>query len=317
MRRTIRAAVVAAMTFGLLIAGTGAAQASPNVADGASPPALLNARAAAGAAGGIGFTTSWFTGIIAAGASQNWAWTPLATTPATAAYVVGFNPSGASTSATCPFEMTSSRYVQQPGGGRQFHFTIKNIGSIACGATILLTMLTGSTIGSTGSVSPGGSQTHLWTNLPVGMTFLAGLQPSGATSTSPCQFQVTRTWYVQQPGAARQFWFTIKNVGAITCQADLHLANTTGGSTYTTGSLNPGVSKTNTWNNANPVTSAYLIGLAPGSAYPDACQMEVTRLYYRQRINSDGSSERELSITVKNVGTAACQAIVYLPRIAA
>jgi hypothetical protein len=304
-----RTAVLGAATLGMVIAATGTAQA------GVKPsPKPGDARAAAAAAGTIGPLSSWFTGTVAAGASQVWTWNNAASNTA---YIVGYNPTGASTTATCQFETTSSRYLQRPGGERQFQFTTKNVGSIACGATILFTSLPASVIGSTGGVDPGETQVHLWTNLPWGWSFLAGLNVSGATSSTPCQFQVTRSWYVQPSGGLREFWMTIKNVGTIACQAEVLLGATSGGSSFTPGHLDPGASRTKTWNNANPVTSAYLIGLSPASASPNQCQQEVTRLVYRQRINTDGSSERELSITVKNVGTAGCGGLILLPTIAA
>lgn len=309
MKGTVRAAVLVATALGLLIATAGTAQAGQR-----SQPSMLDARAAATAAGRIGITSSWFTGTVAAGGSQGWIWN---NAPSDAAYVVGFNPSGASTSATCQFQVTSSRYVQQWGGEREFHFTIKNVGSIACGATILLTAVSSSVISSTGGVSPGGTQVHLWTNLPWHTNWVVGINPSGATSSAACQFQVVRSWYVQPSSGYRQFWFEIKNVGGITCQADLRLASTTVNSSFNSGYMSPGATWSATWNNANPVTSAYLVGLGPASASPNQCQLEVTRLIYRQRINSDGSSERELRVTIKNVGTVSCSGLVQLRTIAA
>src|SRR5687768_9900112 len=122
MKRTICAVIVAAVALGAQVATASAAHAGPK-----SPDGQLDARAAAAASGSIGINSTWYSGTVAAGASQGWTWN---NAPATAAYIVGFNPSGASTSSTCSFEVTSSRYVQQYGGEREFQFWIKNIGSI-------------------------------------------------------------------------------------------------------------------------------------------------------------------------------------------
>lgn len=324
MRGTVRAATaVAAMTLGLLVMATGTAQAGAGAPGGdkASPqPALLDARAAAMAEGGaavaegVGINATWFTGTVPAGGSQGWVWNNAS---ATLNYLVGFNPVGASTLNPCQFEVTSTRYVQQFGGEKEFQFTLRNISSIACGATVQLTWVSSWSIGSTGGLNPGQTQTWLWNNLPAGQIFLVGLTPSGSTSTAPCQIQVVRTWYTKQPGSDRELWFQLRNVGSIACQADVRLANPAGSFSFGAGSIGAGGSVTWTWNNANPVTSAYLLGMTPADASPNACSLEITRLFYRQVINSDGSSERELSITVRNIGSVTCSGTVNLTTIAA
>ncbi|MEQ4304631.1 hypothetical protein ABNF97_25175 [Plantactinospora sp. B6F1] len=43
--------------------------------------------------------------------------------------------------------------------------------------------------------------------------------------------------------------------------------------------------------------------------------MQITRHYYRQVINSNGSAERELVLTLKNIGSAQCSARPLLSRI--
>lgn len=317
MRGTIRAATVAvAMTLGLLVVATGTAQASAGTPerDKSGSQALLDARAAATAEGGIGINATWFTGTVPAGGTQGWVWNNAA---ADLNYLVGFNPTGASTAAACQFEVTSTRYVQQFGGEKEFQFTIRNAGSIACGATVQLTWVSSWSIGSTGGLSPGQTQTWLWNNLPAGQIFLVGLTPSGSTSSAPCQIQVVRTWYTKQPGSDRELRFQLRNVGSIACQADVRLANPAGSFSFGAGSIGAGGSVTWTWNNANPVTSAYLLGLTPTDASPNACSLEITRLIYRQVINADGSSERELHITVRNVGSVTCSGTVNLTTIAA
>ncbi|MER5457620.1 hypothetical protein ABT008_22855 [Micromonospora sp. NPDC002389] len=314
----IRAAVVAATVLGLLVAAAGMAQA-----DSASQPALRDARAAAavsdgiGAAakGGIGIAATWFTGTVAVGGTQGWTWN---NAPADAAYVVGYNPAGATTSTMCQFETISSQYVQLWGGQRQFQFTLRNVGSIACGATVQLAAVSSSSYASTGGVSPGGTQTHLW-NIPWHTNWVVGLNPSGATSSAACQFQVTRTWFVQ-PGAAgalRQFWVEVKNVGSIACQTDIRLGSTAVSYSFNIASMASGATWSTTWNNANPVTSAYLVGASPQGSYPITCQFEVTRMIYRQRINTNGTSERQILISFKNLGGTTCGGLAELQTLAA
>src|SRR6266480_3880370 len=128
--------------------------------------------------------------------------------------------------AACKFEVTSTSYVQKPSGEREFHFTIRNTGALACGTNILLTSLPNS-VGawSTGGVNQGASVTKHWNHAnPLTTSYLVGVSPMGATSTTSCQFAVTRTWYKQQPGGERELWFTVKNVGTIACSANLLVA---------------------------------------------------------------------------------------------
>jgi hypothetical protein len=319
MRGRIRAAVLAATALSMLIASTGTALAGQP-----SSSSFRDARAAAMASGGngvavnggAGIAATWFTGTIAAGGTQGWTWT---NAPANAAYVVGYNPVGATTSSMCQFETISSQYVQLWGGQRQFQFVLKNAGSISCGATVLLTAVASGVVGSTGGVSPGGSQVHYWTNLPWNTNWVASLNPTGATSSAACQFRVTRSWYVQQQQApsSRQFWWEVKNVGTIACQADLRLASTTVVASFSVATVAPGVTWSPTWTNANPLTSAYLVGVSPQGTYPTPCQFEVTRMIYRQRINTNGSSERQIQISFKNVGAVTCGGLAELQTIAA
>jgi hypothetical protein len=231
--------------------------------------------------------------------------------------VVGFSPVGASTSEPCVFQTTRTWYQQQPGGEREFWFTIKNIGDIACGTDILLTSLVNG-VGPwpTGGIDPGWTTTKHWNNAnPLTTSYVVGLAPSGATATQPCQFQVIRTWYQQQPGGEREFWFTIKNVGAIACQANILLAGVASTDISSTGTLAPGSGVTKHWNNANPLNNVYIVGASPQGATGSACQFEVTNTWYRQLINPP--AEREFYFTLTNVGSISCGADILLASVAA
>lgn len=320
MRRRIRAALLAVTALGMVIASTGVAQAGDS--SGSSQSSLRDGRAAAtasgglgkAATGGVGIAATWFTGTVAAGGTQGWTWN---NAPADAAYVVGYNPAGATTSAACQFETIDTRYVQLFGGQRQFQFILKNVGSIACGATVQLTAVTSTALVNTGGISPGGTSTFLW-NVPWSTIWVAGLNPSGATSSSACQFQVSRIWTVQPGSSLRQIWVEVKNVGAVTCQTDVRLGSTSIGSQFSLGGNVPaGGTWATTWNNANPVTSAYVIGPSPQGSWPTFCQFEVTRVVYIQRINSDGSSQRQIAMWFKNLSTISCGGTIYLQTIAA
>jgi hypothetical protein len=278
--------------------------------DGRAAAAAEGVRGMALTPGLQGLVSSWYSGSVAAGATQHWYWNNSSTT---AAFTVGLSPTGASTTGPCKFEVIRTWDVQQYGGEREFHFYIKNTGSIACGTNILLSSQTRSSTWSTGGIEAGASKSWTWNNAnPVTASHIVGVSPSGATSSNSCQLEVTRTWYVEQPLGEREFKFTVKNVGAIACQGDIQLAViTNAASSWSTGSMAAGTSKSWVWNNANPLDRVYAPGLSP-SAGLTACQLEVTKSYYQQKINTDGTTEREYYLTVANVGSVTCSGTLLL-----
>lgn len=260
---------------------------------------------------------TWYSGSVEAGASQSWTWNNA--NPLTAAYQVGFSPTGAATSAACQFEMTRSWYEQLASGERKFSFDMKNVGSVACATTVLLGQIDASTSWSTGGLNPGQTQSWTWNNAnPLTASYVVGLSPTGATSSSNCRFEVTRTWYEQLASGERKFHFDVRNSGSIACVADVRLAWAGANSTFTTGSIGAGATAAWYWNNANPTTVAYAVGLKPaGASTSGSCQLQVTRNFYLQQINADGTTQRRLYVAVRNLGSAACSATVLLTNISA
>jgi hypothetical protein len=284
--------------------------------------AALDGRAAAAAEGVremgmtpglMGLVSSWYSGSVAPGVTQHWYWN---NSSATAAFKVGLSPTGASTTGPCQFEVTRSWDVQQYGGEREFHFNIKNIGSIACGTNILLGSQTRSATWATGGIAAGASKSWTWNNAnPLTASHVIGVAPSGATSGNPCELEVTNTWYSQQPTTGeRELKFTVKNTGAIACQGDIQLAVITNvNSSWSSGFLSPGATKTWVWNNANPLDRIYATGVSPtGAAGAYSCDLKVSRTYYQQKINTDGTAEREYYLTIQNVGSLTCAGDVLL-----
>jgi len=255
-----------------------------------------------------------FTGTMAAGAEQYWIWTNIGLNTA---YRVGFNPAGASTSSPCSFEVVNDFYERLASGERRYHFIFRNISGISCGATVLLSAASAVTGPSAGGMNPGETKvlTH---NLGQDGTnaYLAGLVPSGATSSQTCQFKVLRTWYhrLRQGDVSTPTYLKVEvqNVGAITCVANLEVGSDPVDSLLPTYTLNPGQQTVKHWNNANPTSAVHLISIQPEEV---GCAIEVTRYYYRQVINSNGASERELYFTLRNVGTIACSFRPSLARI--
>jgi len=252
-----------------------------------------------------------YSGTVAPGGVQHRWWNNA--NPLSATYVLGLAPVGATTSADCQFEVTRTWYTQNFGGEREFHYNIKNIGSISCATNIHIYSLPDiAGAWNTNGVAPGGSVTKHWNNASASSAYVAGLSPNGATATTPCQFEVTREWYAQQPGGEKEFWFTITNVGTIACTAEVLLSHNAAGSTSVTGPLAPGGTAGSNWNN-NPTPIAYLVGFSPsGATATTPCLYELTRTYYSQTINSGGTSEREFRHYWRNAGSITCSAVKLL-----
>lgn len=304
---------------GAVLAGTSLLIATPSDAALTGPTTARDARTAPAAVGllaGVHPMASWYSGTLNPGSSQSWVWNNASPT---AAFKVGLSPTGASTTTPCQFEVTRTWYAQLYSGEHKFYFVIQNIGGLACGSNVLLSSLTAATSWSTGGLDPGQSGSWTWYNAnPLNASHLVGLSPSGATSSTACQLEVTRTWYGGQPSGERRFYVTVKNVGSIACSGTIELAWTTTSTSWSTGSLAAGATSGSTWNNANPLNLVYVPGLSPvGTGTAAGCQLEVVRSYYVQRINADGTSQRQFVLYFRNVGTVTCSGTVLLASVAA
>jgi hypothetical protein len=301
---------VAAALLGALVIAPGAAEAAPAPAE-----QLLDARSAvAASSAGPNFAAdSFFSGTVAAGGQQHWIWNNAGVN---IAYHVGFNPTGASTTTLCRFELVNQWYERLRSGERKFHFIIGNIGTISCGATILLSAVSATTVDSTGGMDPGETQDFFHLNLDESATYLVGLVPSGATTTSSCEFKVVGVSYerVHQGDVSTpvHLKYTVQNVGSITCVADIEIGSDPVDHLLSAITLAAGAQTTRVWNNANPVSAVHLPGVRPDRP---GCEMAITRQYYRQVINANGSSEREFVFTMRNIGSIACQGQPMLARI--
>jgi hypothetical protein len=290
----------------------------PASGDGAlSAGPALDGRATAAASGdaptgGItGPLAQWYTGLLPAGAQQHWIWN----NAGSGVYNVGFAPFEATTTTACQFQVIRSWGVQQPGGEREFHFVIQNTAGIACGTNVLLQSQVAASSWSTGTVSPGGTQGWTWNNAnPLTAAHFVNVSPTGATGTSTCEFEVTRSWYGQQPGGERRFYFYLKNVGTIACGGTVLLAtNVDANSSWATGTIPPGGAVAWFWNNANPLDRVYVPGVSPlGATSTTSCELEMLPSFYVEMLNADHTTQRRYYIGVKNAGTISCSGTVLL-----
>ena len=253
---------------------------------------------------------NWFTGTIAAGSSKTFYWNNA--NPLNSSYVVGLDPVGATIGQQCQMEVTRQWYQQKPGGEREFWFTVKNIGTFNCGANLLLRGLPAANgTWNTGVMSPGQSQTSKWNNALYERAYAVGFSPQGATSSSACQFEVLRTWNVMlfnpTGPTEREVWFTYRNVGAIACSAAIQIGYKDGANPIHHTSMEIGSTGYWIWNNATPLTRAYVLDVSPGfTTQANSCAMEATRSWYVQKVNTNGSTEREFHYHIKNIGTLKC-----------
>jgi len=145
-------------------------------------------------------------GTLAPGVSQSWVWNDASSTRS---YQAGLSPVGATTSASCKFEVTRSYYAQQPSGELEFRFTIKNIGTISSAANILLASAANSSVGFTGVLDPGESLNATWNSAVFGDAHLVAFVPAGATRAADCRFEVVGESYIWV--YELEFRFTVEN----------------------------------------------------------------------------------------------------------
>lgn len=162
---------------------------------------------------------AWNTNGVDPGASVTKHWNHAGTS---STYVAGAFPSGATSSAMCQFEVVREWYQQQPGGEKEFWFTLKNVGTIACSAEVLLGGQAAANASSTPILSPGGTASGSWFNNLDQRAYLVGFNPV-STATTACQFELTRAWHAQvinsDGTSQKQLHYRYRNAGAVTCGA--------------------------------------------------------------------------------------------------
>ena len=314
-------AVAVTAVVSLTPAAANAAQAKP--AGGGSDTvqssstrggAELSARAAAGVADKASYSdASWFSGTMAPGAQKGWVWNNSLNNYA---YRVGLSPAGASTSAPCNFEVVDQWYEGLRSGERKFHFVIRNVGGISCGATVELSSVDAPTTRSTGGLNPGETATFYESSIDESSVYQVAVSPYGATSTDTCKFKVVDTWYDREPrgdvATPEYLYYTVQNVGNIACSANVEVGTNPIDTYLANRTLSPGASYGTTMLSASPTTAVFMIGVLVADT---GCAMEITKHRYVQVINSSGTTTRQLQLWLKNVGTITCTGRPTLSRI--
>ncbi len=186
---------------------------------------LAGVLSAPAAAAPVDAQSSWSSGTVQPLATQNWVWN---NANATLAYAVGLSPVGATSSSECSFEVVHSTYAKRPSGELEFRYTVKNVGTASCKATIRIAFLASSISWTSPSVPPNsGVITSKGNSTPLNRIYVPGLEPVGAG----CQYDITRTIYSQWLNRGvlqRRYDLWLDNTGAVTCAPKVHLAFLTG-----------------------------------------------------------------------------------------
>jgi hypothetical protein len=131
-----------------------------------------------------------------------------------------------------------------------------------------------------GTVGPGGVEEWIWHNTNHSLVYVPGLDPQGAATNNSCQFQVTRTWYAQQPGGATEFHFDIQNIGTLTCGTNILLSWIPSDSSFTTSTIGAGATSGGRLNNVADQTSVQVALVPTGATSSQACQIEISNTRY-------------------------------------
>jgi hypothetical protein len=175
--------------------------------------------------------TSWSSGTLNPGASTTTTWKHA--NPAKV-YVVGLNPGKVST-ANCAFELTSASYIRVNSTEKQFTFTVKNIGSVACSAGVQLGWLDSILIPVSEKFNPQVLHPNAegsvgWSKylLSTDAVYVLGVNLTRIDTSAPCRVKMlTHDFYAfLYADGSTNGWLKVdvKNTGSTDCQPLLQLA---------------------------------------------------------------------------------------------
>jgi hypothetical protein len=174
---------------------------------------------------------SFASGTLNAGATTSGTWNNA--NPARV-YLVGLDPAKLSTD-KCAIEVTSTSYARQTSGEVEFRFTLKNIGSVACGTQIHLTWLKplglpAAQIVKSPIMAPNSDGQVAWSLYPFStdVVYVPGLSLTSTSTTAACQIALRSHDFTSflQPDGATFSWLMVgtRNTGSVACKPSLMLA---------------------------------------------------------------------------------------------
>jgi len=169
--------------------------------------------------------------------------------------------------------------------------------------------------GFSGTMAPGATRTSHWNNALSNAVYRIGLAPVGASTSAPCQFEVTNQWYDRLSSGEREFYYTIKNIGSISCGTNILISRISASNVQSTGGMEAGEVKTYSiqLNQIGSLTEVPLLGVLPsGATSANPCRFKVLRTWYDRTHRGDVAQPLYLSYEVQNTGNIACSADVQM-----
>jgi hypothetical protein len=245
---------------------------------------------------------TWFTGILDIGETKTASWKNVLPDQA---YHVSVSPVGASVSQVCRLRVDRVWNQQRPEGNKDFWYTIRNVGFLPCAGNVMVYRVPAEKVRSTGGLAPGETKTFTETSIDDTKIYQLGLLPSGATSGDPCKLRVVHQWYTHRSegdvATVFDVTYEVKNDGDIACQGDVLLGSAPIEHSWSIGGLAPWWGDSQHWNDASP-TTAYVPGVQPNLG----CTLKMGGSDDLQKINRDGSVEREVYIHTYNSSDKSC-----------
>ena len=241
--------------------------------------------------------TSLWSGVLQPGATKSWHWN---NAPTGRVYNVGLSPSGATTTKMCQFEVVKTWYETTHTGEREFYWRIKNVGSLACGATVVLTAVVATTSQDWGPFAPGVDWGFSLPWTTPGTAALLGLTATGAQPSADCRAAFTEHHHFFNASSKELPYFRALHEGTVKCGFSVLVGEVPVVAEVPLGPVTEGEVHKVVWNNANPLTDTHVIGVDSASSDGTYCIYDIGRQYYRQRLNGR-VPERELVFTVERV----------------
>jgi hypothetical protein len=249
---------------------------------------------------------TWFTGRMEPGETKTLH--PWLNVLSNHTYGVSLSPVGgvgSSFSQICFLEVDRVWNEQRPEGNKDFRYTIRNSGELACAANVMVYRIPATKIGSTGGLEPNETKTFTQTVLDDTKIYQVGLLPSGATSSHRCKLEVTSLDYTHRfqgdVMTVIDVTYRVANVGDVACQGDILLGSTPIGYSRPLNGV-PGFGAASAVLDDLPSGTAFVTGLRPSLS----CTLELLPPWNAQSVSRDGFVSRSIGAYAFNDSGVRC-----------
>lgn len=216
------------------------------------------------------------------------------------AYAVGLRGTPADGAGSCFLQVVRSWYERHPSGEREFHYEFtNNSGLEVCVVEVYLASFDAFRTSSFGELAPGASAAKVWNNAHTDRyIYLTGAVPSQPAS-GVCRIETAGS-YRSQPDGETEFVHSVRNVGSISCSAEVRMVqlNVSYKSSMGSGPSPTGLVTLYPATNSVPASMRVFVPGAVPSDPAAPCQLEVRR--------SDYLGPRFISMSYGLVGTNTC-----------